>query len=126
MSASSETNRRYGAAQRTPGSREAGDETSDRGRIGAPTGARRRLVIQIPCFNEEATIGTTLAALPRHVAGFESVEWLIVDDGSTDGTVAAAIAAGVDHVVSLPHNQGLARAFMAGIEASLKQVETAQ
>ena len=83
-------------------------------------GTRRKLVIQIPCLNEESTIGTTLAELPRRVEGFDCVEWLIVDDGSTDRTVAIATAAGADHIVSLPHNQGLARAFMAGIEASLK------
>jgi glycosyltransferase involved in cell wall biosynthesis len=80
----------------------------------------RKLIIQIPCLDEEATIGATLAALPRSVPGFEVVEWLIVDDGSRDSTVATARRAGVDHVVSLPHNQGLARAFMAGLEASLK------
>jgi glycosyltransferase involved in cell wall biosynthesis len=80
----------------------------------------RKLIIQVPCLDEEATIGTTLAALPRSVPGFEVVEWLIVDDGSRDATVAVARRAGVDHVVSLPHNQGLARAFMAGLEASLK------
>jgi glycosyltransferase involved in cell wall biosynthesis len=80
----------------------------------------RKLIIQIPCLDEEATIGATLGALPRSVPGFEVVEWLIVDDGSQDATVAVARRAGVDHVVSLPHNQGLARAFMAGLEASLK------
>jgi glycosyltransferase involved in cell wall biosynthesis len=79
-----------------------------------------KLIIQIPCLDEEATIGATLAALPRSVHGFEVVEWLIVDDGSRDATVSVARRAGVDHVVSLPHNQGLARAFMAGLEASLK------
>ena len=106
------------ASPRLPSSRRASDDAP--GRVGAALVARRRLVIQIPCFNEESTIGTTLAALPRRVDGFDVVEWLIVDDGSTDGTVAVAIAAGADHIVSLPHNQGLARAFMAGIEASLK------
>jgi len=80
----------------------------------------RKLIIQIPCLDEEATIGATLGALPRSVPGFEVVEWLIVDDGSRDETVAVARRAGVDHVISLPHNQGLARAFMAGLEASLK------
>lgn len=80
----------------------------------------KKLVIQIPCFNEEATLGKTLTALPRHVAGFERVEWLIIDDGSRDKTVEVARACGVDHIVSLPRNQGLAKAFMAGLEASLK------
>jgi glycosyltransferase involved in cell wall biosynthesis len=79
-----------------------------------------KLIIQIPCYNEEATLGETLKALPRKVAGFDRVEWLIIDDGSRDGTVEVARRGGVDHIVSLPTNQGLARAFMAGIEASLK------
>lgn len=80
----------------------------------------RKLIIQIPCFNEEGTLAATLADLPRSLPGFESVEILVIDDGSTDRTVEVARAAGAHHVVSLPHNQGLAKAFMAGIEASLK------
>lgn len=80
----------------------------------------RKLVIQIPCFNEEATLATTLSHLPRTVAGFDSVEWLVIDDGSTDATVKVALKSGVDHVVRLPHNRGLARAFMAGLEASMR------
>jgi glycosyltransferase involved in cell wall biosynthesis len=120
MSGSSETSKRYDAAKATLSSRPAGDDVLGRGGVSVLPGARRKLVIQIPCLNEESTIGTTLATLPRRVDGFDCVEWLIVDDGSTDGTVAAATAAGADHIVSLPHNQGLARAFMAGIEASLK------
>jgi glycosyltransferase involved in cell wall biosynthesis len=80
----------------------------------------RRLLIQIPCYNEEQVLPQTLAALPRQVPGFDRVEWLIVDDGSTDRTVEAARRAGVDHVVSLPRNMGLARAFVAGLEACLK------
>lgn len=80
----------------------------------------RKLIIQIPCFNEEGTLAATLADLPRSLPGFGSVETLVIDDGSTDRTVEVARAAGVHHVVSLPHNQGLAKAFMAGIEASLK------
>jgi glycosyltransferase involved in cell wall biosynthesis len=117
MKASRETSRHYGAAHATrPSHAASGDEGAN---SAVPT-PPRKLVIQIPCLNEESTIGATLAALPRHVDGFDRVEWLIVDDGSTDGTVDAAIAAGAHHIVSLPHNQGLARAFMAGIEASLK------
>ena len=79
-----------------------------------------KLIIQIPCYNEEATLGVTLAALPREVAGVDSVEWLIINDGSRDGTLDVAQRFGVDHIVSFPHNQGLAKAFMAGLEASLR------
>ena len=79
-----------------------------------------KLLIQIPCYNEQQTLPRTLADLPRVVPGFDKVEWLIVDDGSTDRTVEIARQAGADHVVCLPRNQGLARAFVAGLEASLK------
>lgn len=78
-----------------------------------------KLIIQIPCYNEEKTLETTLSALPREVPGIDIVEWLVIDDGSKDRTVEVAKAHGVDHVVSLPRNQGLAKAFMAGLEASL-------
>lgn len=79
-----------------------------------------KLIIQIPCYNEELTLGIALSALPRDIPGIESVEWLIIDDGCSDRTVDVALAYGVDHIVRLPRNQGLARAFMAGLEASLK------
>lgn len=79
-----------------------------------------KLIIQIPCFNEEATLAGTLADLPRAVPGFDSVEWLIIDDGSTDRTVEVARQCGVDHIVRLSHNQGLAAAFTEGLEASLR------
>jgi glycosyltransferase involved in cell wall biosynthesis len=78
------------------------------------------LIIQVPAYNEQDTIGATITALPKSLPGFDRVEWLLVDDGSQDRTVEIARAAGVDHVVRLTHNQGLARAFMAGIEACLK------
>jgi glycosyltransferase involved in cell wall biosynthesis len=78
------------------------------------------LIIQIPCFNEAANLGVTLASLPRAVRGFARVEWMVVDDGSPDQTLAVAKEAGVDHVVRLGRNQGLARAFAAGIEAALR------
>lgn len=78
-----------------------------------------KLVIQIPCFNEAATLGVTLGRLPRKLAGFDAVEWLVVDDGSSDDTVAVARAHGVDHVVRHTRNQGLARAFMSGLDAAL-------
>jgi len=76
-----------------------------------------KLVIQIPCYNEAETLPATLADLPREVPGFDSVEWLVIDDGSTDATVEVARQHGVDHIVSLGSNQGLARGFMAGLEA---------
>jgi glycosyltransferase involved in cell wall biosynthesis len=79
-----------------------------------------KLIIQIPCYNEAETLGVTLSALPRQVAGIDRVEWLVVNDGSVDATVDVARQYGVDHIVSFPHNQGLAKAFMAGIEASLR------
>jgi glycosyltransferase involved in cell wall biosynthesis len=79
-----------------------------------------KLIIQIPCLNEEDQLPTTLAALPREVAGFDEVEWLIVDDGSTDRTIEVARANGIDHIVKLTNNKGLATAFQAGLDASLK------
>lgn len=79
-----------------------------------------KLIIQIPCYNEEETLGTTLDALPRHIPGVDHVEWLIINDGSRDRTVEVAKAHGVDHVVNFAQNQGLAKAFMAGLEASLR------
>lgn len=78
-----------------------------------------KLVIQIPCLNEEKTLPVTLSQLPRRLQGVTSVEWLIVDDGSTDRTVEVAQAGGVDHIVSLGRNRGLARAFSAGLEHSI-------
>lgn len=78
-----------------------------------------KLIIQIPCYNEEATLGITLADLPRHITGITCVEWLVIDDGSTDKTVEVARSFGVDHIVKLSKNQGLAKAFMAGIEGCL-------
>ena len=78
-----------------------------------------KLVIQIPAWNEEPTIAATLAALPRSVAGFETLEVIVVDDGSTDGTAAAASGAGA-RVVRLPLHRGLAHAFTAGLTAGLE------
>lgn len=80
----------------------------------------KKLIIQIPCFNEAGTLGITLADLPRSVAGIETVEWLVIDDGSADDTIAVARQCGVDHVVAMPRNRGLARAFMAGINEAVR------
>jgi glycosyltransferase involved in cell wall biosynthesis len=79
-----------------------------------------KLIIQIPCLNEERTLPVVLAQLPRHVDGFEEVEWLVVDDGSTDATAQVAREGGVDHLVRLTNNKGLAAAFQAGLDAALK------
>jgi glycosyltransferase involved in cell wall biosynthesis len=79
-----------------------------------------KLIIQIPCFNEESQLPVTLSRIPREVPGFESVEWLIIDDGSSDRTIEVARAGGVDHVVRLTNHKGLAAAFQAGLDAGLK------
>jgi glycosyltransferase involved in cell wall biosynthesis len=79
-----------------------------------------KLIIQNPCFNEAETLGITLAALPRALPGFARVEWMVIDDGSTDRTVEVAKAGGVHHLVRLGRNQGLARAFAAGLEAAVR------
>lgn len=78
-----------------------------------------KLIIQIPCYNEAETISLTLGELPREVEGFDSVEWLIINDGCSDDTVAVAKNAGVNHVVNLSKNKGLATAFMIGLETCL-------
>ena len=79
-----------------------------------------KVIIQIPCYNEEATLGLTLSELPRELTGIDQVEWLIINDGSRDHTLEVAQACGVDHIVDFQSNQGLAKVFIAGIEASLK------
>ena len=79
-----------------------------------------KLIIQMPCLNEEDQLPISLAALPREVPGFDVVEWLIIDDGSTDATIDVAKGLGVDHVVKLTNNKGLAYAFQAGLDACLK------
>ena len=78
-----------------------------------------KLVIQIPAFNEEATIEKALAALPRRVEGFSETARLVIDDGSTDATGERARAAGADRVLRLTTNRGLAEAFSAGLAESL-------
>jgi glycosyltransferase involved in cell wall biosynthesis len=79
-----------------------------------------KLIIQIPCLNEAETLAIALSELPRAVAGFSTVEWLIIDDGSTDNTAEIGRQNGVHHVVRHPVNRGLAEAFMTGIDACLK------
>jgi glycosyltransferase involved in cell wall biosynthesis len=79
-----------------------------------------KLIIQIPCFNEEGQLPATLRRLPREIEGFDTVELLIIDDGSTDRTIEVAREHGVDHVVRLTNHKGLAAAFQAGLDAGLK------
>src|SRR5690349_1493572 len=79
-----------------------------------------KLIIQIPCLNEEETLPVTLRDLPKEIDGFDTVEWLIIDDGSTDRTIEVAREHGVDHIVRLTNNKGLASGFQAGLDAALK------
>jgi glycosyltransferase involved in cell wall biosynthesis len=79
-----------------------------------------KLIIQIPCLNEETTLPQTLADLPRELPGIDEIELLVVDDGSSDRTVEVARERGVDHIVRLTNNKGLAAAFQAGLDACLK------
>ncbi|MDQ8186382.1 glycosyltransferase family 2 protein [Pelagicoccus sp. SDUM812002] len=79
-----------------------------------------KVIIQIPCYNEAETLKATLEDLPRKLEGVDVVEWLVIDDGSTDDTSAVARGCGVDHVVSIPRNRGLASAFSTGLAACLE------
>src|SRR3954466_13965128 len=79
-----------------------------------------KLIIQIPCLDEEATLPLTLRDLPREVPGFDVVEWLVIDDGSTDRTVEGAREQRLGHIVRLPNNKGLAPGFQASLHACLK------
>jgi glycosyltransferase involved in cell wall biosynthesis len=79
-----------------------------------------KLIIQIPCYNEAETLPVTLGELPREVHGFDCVEWLVINDGSMDTTEDVARKCGVDHIVSFTKNQGLAKAFLAGLDAAVK------
>jgi len=79
-----------------------------------------KLIVQIPCFNEEAHLAETLAELPRSLPGFERVETLVIDDGSSDATAGVARRAGATYLLRFPVHLGLARAFEAGLDAALK------
>lgn len=79
-----------------------------------------KLIIQIPCFNEEATLPLTIRDLPQHIEGIDRIELLVIDDGSSDRTAEVARQLGVQHIVQLPRNTGLAHAFSVGLETALQ------
>ena len=79
-----------------------------------------KLIIQMPCCNEAETLDVTIHDLPKHIDGIDEIEYLIINDGSTDRTVERAKELGVHHIVSFVHNLGLAKGFMAGIDACLR------
>ena len=79
-----------------------------------------KLIVQIPCYNEEETLPETVRDIPRLIEGIDEVEILVIDDGSTDKTIEVAKAAGVDHIVKNTCNKGLARTFLVGLDASLR------
>ena len=78
------------------------------------------LIVQIPCYNEAETLPLVLAELPRSLPGISRLEVLVIDDGSSDGTAQVAAELGVDHVLRLPRNRGLAAAFQAGLDYCLR------
>lgn len=79
-----------------------------------------KLIIQIPCFNEEENLPITLKELPRKLKGIDKVEWLVINDGRTDNTAEIAAQNKVDHILNFSHNKGLANAFMSGLMECLK------
>lgn len=80
-----------------------------------------KLIIQIPCYNEEVSLPVTLSQLPTHIDGIDEIEVLISDDGSSDRTIEIAEAYGVKHIVTTTHHRGLAKTFMAGIQRALAE-----
>lgn len=78
-----------------------------------------KLIVMVPCFNEEMTLPSVIQSIPRHIPGIDRIETLIIDDGSTDRTVEVARAIGVDHIVRLKKNKGLAAAFQAGVDSAI-------
>jgi glycosyltransferase involved in cell wall biosynthesis len=84
-----------------------------------PSDRPRKLIIQIPCFNEEETLPATVRDLPRAIDGIDTIEYLVIDDGSRDRTSDVARELGVHHVIRFTNNKGLARAFSAGIDRAL-------
>src|SRR5881628_2026940 len=80
-----------------------------------------KLIVQIPCLDEEETLPLVVASIPRQIPGIDVVEVLVIDDGSTDRTVEVARACGVDHVVSNTGRKGLAQSFAIGIHEALRQ-----
>ena len=79
-----------------------------------------KLIIQIPCLNEEKTLPIAVCDIPHTISGIDKIETLVIDDGSTDLTSLSALECGVDHIIKLPKTEGLARAFTKGIDACLK------
>ena len=79
-----------------------------------------KLIIQIPCYNEAETLEIALNDLPKHIDGIDVIEYLIINDGSTDNTVEVARNWGVNYIVNFRNNKGLARGFMAGLDACLR------
>ncbi len=79
-----------------------------------------KLIIQIPCYNEEQTLPVTFGDLPREIEGVDEIEYLIIDDGSSDRTVEVAREIGVTHIIKQKQNVGLAKTFMTGIDACLR------
>ena len=81
---------------------------------------KMKLIIQIPCYNEAETLPETVKLLPRQIEGIDSIEILVIDDGSQDATLAVAESLHINHILRLPHHTGLAGAFAAGLDASLR------